>query len=750
MPNVMYCWEAGAALGHVSVFLPIAKRLRARGWKVTFAVPLNASKAEAAVRLLEAHGFQYVDAPGSAATLAVGGDCNCHAGIVSHHPSFASTVAFSYVLKSWLRLLEDEQPDVLVGDFALSAMLAARLKGIPRAALDLGYYYPDTRMPLPVFGNRDATAEGNVDANAKRQQVEAEVLATVNRVLTSIEATPLESFSALYESDRHLLLNFPELTTFPRVDESEYLGAMLSENGGDSPVWPSGDGGRIFAYLHGTLGAEVQTVMDALLEETKRSIVVYLPSCPDALAARYRTAHMTVTTALVDADAAVQAADLIVSNAGVGLTTRALLAGKPQLLAPCHFEQMKNSEHVVRLGAGAQIGKGGSVPEIRKLIEHLLASPMVKARARAFQYRHRPAQPDHVADLIAGLGSPSTGTRASSAVKIASKPKVRVRDCDVVFLSFDEANADANWAHLKQQVPKAKRVHGVRGFDAAHKAAAASAETERFVLVDADNRIDGGFFDLELDVPPQLQHAVWQWCSVNHVTGLAYPFGGVKIWTREVIAAMETHEACSNSNHPLALDFWAQPAYQVFSPSYSTNFTNSSPYQAFRAGFRETLKLARWHGKVKTPKDFERLAGSPHARRVSIWMSAGADVEHGYWSLLGARMGFLRCFDAEFSAHQINHYDWFADTWRNVFRRIYEADGGRDLAADGTDSSSVGGDALVSEVAALGEQIRALIKRPPVIDMSPDHSRAFRQALLGAVARARHPFTPYRYHVDFQ
>ena len=49
-----------------------------------------------------------------------------------------------------------------------------------------------------------------------------------------------------------------------------------------------------------------------------------------------------------------------------------------------------------------------------------------------------------------------------------------INSFDIVFLSYDEPNADKNYADLLNKAPWAKRVHGVKGFDAAHKAAAAA------------------------------------------------------------------------------------------------------------------------------------------------------------------------------------------------------------------------------------------------------------------------------------
>jgi len=70
---------------------------------------------------------------------------------------------------------------------------------------------------------------------------------------------------------------------------------------------------------------------------------------------------------------------------------------------------------------------------------------------------------------------------------------IKVIEQDIIFLSYDEPNAEKNYADLLAKVPWAKRVHGVKGSDAAHKACAAKCETEYFVTVDGDNIVDQHF-----------------------------------------------------------------------------------------------------------------------------------------------------------------------------------------------------------------------------------------------------------------
>ena len=67
---------------------------------------------------------------------------------------------------------------------------------------------------------------------------------------------------------------------------------------------------------------------------------------------------------------------------------------------------------------------------------------------------------------------------------------IDIADLDVIFLSYNEPNKEHNWADLRSKCPWAKRVDGVEGSDAAHKAAGEASSTERFVLIDGDNIVN--------------------------------------------------------------------------------------------------------------------------------------------------------------------------------------------------------------------------------------------------------------------
>ena len=73
--------------------------------------------------------------------------------------------------------------------------------------------------------------------------------------------------------------------------------------------------------------------------------------------------------------------------------------------------------------------------------------------------------------------------------------KFKVTDCDIVYLSYDEPNAEKNYADLLAKVPWAKRVHGIDGSDSAHKACARLSETERVIVIDGDHPVVGTLFE---------------------------------------------------------------------------------------------------------------------------------------------------------------------------------------------------------------------------------------------------------------
>ena len=219
----------------------------------------------------------------------------------------------------------------------------------------------------------------------------------------------------------------------------------------------------------------------------------------------------------------------------------------------------------------------------------------------------------------------------------------KVADYDIIYLSYDEPNAEKNYADLCSKVPWAKRVHGVEGSDAAHKACAKLSETDRFITVDADNIINENFINQEInfDEHDDLKNSVISWAGYNAVNGLMYGNGGLKCWPKDFVLNMRTHENADANNVHAQVDFCWDINYIQMNSCFSTVYNNYTPQQAWRAGFREGVKMALDRGLRVSKEEFAKLHWK-NLHRLYVWLTVGRDAENGLWAIYGAREGLYK------------------------------------------------------------------------------------------------------------
>lgn len=199
-------------------------------------------------------------------------------------------------------------------------------------------------------------------------------------------------------------------------------------------------------------------------------------------------------------------------------------------------------------------------------------------------------------------------------------------DYTTVFLSYDEPNCEENYRHLLQLNPNALRVHGVKGSDTAHKEVAKLSKTERVIIVDADNVVKPDFFTTTFELPEHYnpETSVLSFTAHNIINGCEYGNGGIKVWPVKLIENMKTHE--NGDNNSIDFDF---SNYIQMNHIASDIHVNGSPLQAWRAGFREGIKLTQ--DEDINWRNYDRLWR---------WMHLGLDVENGVWAIHGARSSF--------------------------------------------------------------------------------------------------------------
>jgi len=231
---------------------------------------------------------------------------------------------------------------------------------------------------------------------------------------------------------------------------------------------------------------------------------------------------------------------------------------------------------------------------------------------------------------------------------------------DVIFISYDEPNADENYEHLLTLVKHAKRVHGVKGIDKAHKEAAKIAYSEHFFVIDGDTKVDDEFFGQELDdINPNYVHS---WSAINSVNGLQYGNGGAKLWPKHTMLNIKSHEKNNGT------DFcWTVPYFQMNAVS-STTHINTTPLQAFRTGFREGVRMGLNDGVVVENPRTDVWIGNYN--RLLSWMNIGIDIDNGFWTMMGARVGCYETCVNDLDITHISDYEWFDKMWKSTWHKF--------------------------------------------------------------------------------
>ena len=241
---------------------------------------------------------------------------------------------------------------------------------------------------------------------------------------------------------------------------------------------------------------------------------------------------------------------------------------------------------------------------------------------------------------------------------------VNISDLDIIYLSYDEPQKEEFWAKIRNIVPWAKRVDGVKGSDTAHKAAANTSETERFVIIDGDNLPDPAFFNQTLKLDLSNRNVQFRWRARNNINGLHYGNGGLSCWTKSHVLSMRTHENTDGSDNTL-IEFCFDSNYWAMHDCWSVTYPNYSAKQAWRAGFREGVKLCTRSGiPPKSASEFKSWVWPRNYRNLLIWQTIGRDIENGWWAIYGARLGtYYLLLDKSWNYDQVRDFDSIDILW---------------------------------------------------------------------------------------
>jgi len=188
----------------------------------------------------------------------------------------------------------------------------------------------------------------------------------------------------------------------------------------------------------------------------------------------------------------------------------------------------------------------------------------------------------------------------------------KIQPMDIIFLSYDEPNAEENWRKLQSKFPRAKRSHGVKGRTLAYHTAAQMSDTDYFFAVFPTIELADDFdFEFQPDRLREPCHYIFH-CK-NPVNGLEYGHRAVILYNKQL---------CLSNIHP-GLDFTLSQPHTVVPQLCGTSHFNATPEISWRVAFREVIKLCVMKPTVES------------RHRLRKWCALG-EGNHAEWVQKGA------------------------------------------------------------------------------------------------------------------
>ena len=220
---------------------------------------------------------------------------------------------------------------------------------------------------------------------------------------------------------------------------------------------------------------------------------------------------------------------------------------------------------------------------------------------------------------------------------------------DIFFLSYNEPNSWDNWQILSKRFPQAKRVFGESNIYLSHKACAEQSTSDYFWVVDGDNEVLDSFnFDYFVeDYDFDLVHI---WHSRNEINDLEYGNGAVKLLPKMLFDVTKDGVDITTS---------LSNKLKIIPKVASINRFASSPWNAWRSGFREAAKLAS--GRIARTNQEET------AMRLAAWTTKGLDRRFGEYVVPGAVLGMqygTENKDNQDALTKINDWSWLYEQFK--------------------------------------------------------------------------------------
>lgn len=391
MPKIVVVWEMGADLGHVTRLDTLAKYLVGRGHEVV-CIFSDVSEIQRLYPHPKTPPYRLLSGPRWPDKRLKLSRPPANLVEVLLSVGYYKAAIIAAKLADWRAIFAPLQPDIIIYDYAPTALLATRDRNCQKISLDDPFSKPPAIFPLPSFDVNAKVSSANLRVSETR------LVDIVNSVLAEFKLGKIAQACDLFATDKSFLLSIPELDPFAHVRTLEnYVGLMNDGRSQEkiAPNWNSlSDAKKVFGYLKPTY-PKIKVFLACLVEFDIQGRF-FIPHASQEVLNICRNSCVEISSRPYDLTQNMEQCDLIVCHGGHSTLLHATLGGVPALIIPLQQEQLSSAQKCV--DSGLALGLGGGVENtetIKSMIHAMLYDKSFKPRAQfiADIYRNKFTRP---------------------------------------------------------------------------------------------------------------------------------------------------------------------------------------------------------------------------------------------------------------------------------------------------------------------------------------------------------------------
>jgi hypothetical protein len=310
---------------------------------------------------------------------------NTYADWLGDH-GFASVRIVREQVAAWRAVYEEERPDLVVGDQAPLALLAARSLGIATAAVGVPYTLPPSSLPhyLPMHPGAGESL-----------WPEDQLVQSVNAAMSTFGGPLLSRLPQVYETDAELCCSPDILDLYASVRKAPRLPSLI-------PPFQHVSGPRDEVFVYYSLNDRVDPVMLTAVQSLPVPTRMFMPNVDPALIGIFRAKRVMAEDTPVSPTDIGRRSRVVVHAGNHGITSLCLRAGLPFLAAPRQQEQDFNARQCAAEGICIRFPPNErAVPAVQAAVLELYESAEAQNRARALAEHLAPQFAQDPRDIIA-------------------------------------------------------------------------------------------------------------------------------------------------------------------------------------------------------------------------------------------------------------------------------------------------------------------------------------------------------------